>query len=571
MEHSKRKFKMKKILYSIAAIVAMTGFSSCTDFLTQDVRGTENLDQYFSNPDQVDQYVNGCYFQITKLGGWWQVYNTWLMSDMTTDDMWDGNTTQDDGYEMTTHFLPTGQEQGILQNFWGARYQGIATCNLGLERIANVNFLDEDLQKRYLAEIRFLRAFFYFDLVRNFGGVPLITDYDSHTLTVARSSQEDCYAFIEAELKLAAADLPLSYAGNDVGRVTKGAALGILGKAQLYQAGSHNTAKWTEAKNTLKQVIDLGQYRLLPNFGDVWSTQYNNSEESLFETQQMYDANYALGGSLTVVTGARNGPGDGWSWGQPSSDLENAFLAMGDTERLKWSIIKTACTEIPGEDNFKEFIDNNTKMCKITDAKWLGYEEDFGWNENTYYNTYIIDPAQHKSARIIMKYFVPTQYRPAVYNTDQIPLNHRVLRYADILLMYAEACAETGEDGNAQNALNQVRARVHLDPVTSTGTALRDAIRAERRLELCNEQCRLYDLRRWEMADGRKMMEHVFGPNGTFVTYNLGPNADMYEVWNQIESSDKGIRFTAPRDLLYPIPLYEIQHSNGVIVQNDGW
>lgn len=566
---------MKKLIYSMAAIASMSLFGSCTDFLTEDVRGTESLDTYFETADQVEQYVTGCYFQLVKGGGWWQVYNTWLMSDMTTDDMWDGNTTQDDGYAMTTHFYPTGQEQGILQNFWGARYQGINTCNMGIERIAENTIVSPELRDRYVAEMRFLRAFFYFDLVRNFGGVPLITNYEDHFNTIPRATAEECYAFIEEELKAVAAVLPQrsQYAANDMGRATRGAALGILGKAQLYQANSQNTGKWAEARATLKTIIDEAQYQLLPNFGDVWSVEYNNSVESLFEAQQMYSDTYAVGGALTVVTGCRNGPGDGWSWGQPSSDLENAFLAMGDTERLRWSIIKTMCTEIAGENEFDKVVSEaNGNACDgVNSDKYQSYMRDFGWTAEMYSNNYLIDPAQHKSARIIRKYYLPLEERPEVYNIDKIPLNHRILRYADVLLMYAEACAETGQDGEAQQALNQVRARVGLSPIASSGTTLRDAIRAERRLELCNEQCRLYDLRRWEMSDGKKMMEHVFGPNGTFVQYNTGENADMYESWNQIESSDKGIRFTAPRDLLYPIPLYEIQHSDGAITQNPGW
>ena len=356
------------------------------------------------------------------------------------------------------------------------------------------------------------------------------------------------------------------YAAADMGRATRGAALGILGKAQLYQG------KWDEAKATLKTIIDEGEYELLPNFGDVWSVNHNNSKESLFEAQQMYNGDqYATGGSLTIVTGCRNGVGDGWSWGQPTSDLENAFIAAGDTERLRWTIIKTACTEIAGENEFDKFIANNTSLCKVTDQKFVDYKEKFGWTDETYYGSYIIDPAQHKSARIIRKYFVPLEDRPEIYNTDKIPLNHRILRYADVLLMYAEACAETGDNTNAQWALNQVRNRVGLANVTSTGTALRDAIRAERRLELAHEQCRLYDLRRWDCENGKKMMCNVFGPNGSFVKYNTGENADMYEKWNQGEPSDKGTRFQEDRDLLYPIPLYEIQHSNGAIVQNPGW
>ena len=558
---------MKKLIYSLAVLAGISLTTSCNDFLTEDVRGSENLDTYFSTPEEVETYVGGCYYQIAKGGGWWQIYNTWLISDMTTDDLWDGNTSQDDGYQDVTHFMPNGYTNGILQNFWGARYQGITTCNLGLERIPNVN-MDENLKKRRLAEVRFLRAFFYFDLVRNFGGVPIMTEYANTGAGVERSSQEECYKFIEDELKLAIPDLPerTQLAAADLGRATKGAALGILGKAQLYQA------KWAEAKATLKEIIDSGEYRLLANFGDVWSINHNNSEESLFEVQQAYGGDtYSLGGSLTVVTGCRNGVGDGWSWGQPTSDLENAFIAAGDTERLKWTIIKTMCTEIAGENQFSKFVQNNSNVCGIGDAKYKEYMNTFGWTSTDYYRGYIIDPAQHKSARIIRKYFVPLEDRPEIYNIDKIPLNHRVLRYADVLLMYAEACAETGDNTQAQWALNMVRNRVHLPDVTSTGTELRDAIRAERRLELAHEQCRLYDLRRWDCSNGKKMMCNVMGPDGSFVKYNTGENADMYEKWNQIEPSDKGIRFREDRDLLYPIPNYEVEHSNGAIKQNPGW
>lgn len=558
---------MKKYIYGLAVLLGLTLSTSCNEFLTEEVRGSENLDTYFSSPEEVESFVGGCYFNIAQGGSWWEAYNMWLISDMTTDDLWDGNTTQEDGYQKVTHFQSTGPICGELQNFWRARYIGISNCNLGLERIPNA-VMDENLKKRRLAEVRFLRAFFYFDLARNFGGVPLMTVYGSTGEGVARSSQDEIYDFVEQELKLAAVDLPKrsDLSATEIGRATKGAALGILGKTQLYRA------KWPEAKATLKEVIDLGEYHLLPNFGDVWSVKYNNSEESIFETQQKYGGdNYALGGSLTVVTGCRNGIGDGWSWGQPTSDLENAFIAAGDTERLRWTIIKTMCKEIAGETQFRKFVENNSQVCSVSDKKYQDYITTFGWTASDYYNGYIIDPAQHKSARIIRKYFVPLEDRPEVYNTDKIPLNHRILRYADVLLMYAEACAETGDNSEGQWALNEVRRRVGLSDVASTGTALRDAIRAERRLELAHEQCRLYDLRRWDGPDGKKMMCSIMGPDGSFVKYNMGDDADMYEKWNQGETSDKGFFFREDRDLLYPIPNYEIEHSNGVIKQNPGW
>ena len=149
--------------------------------------------------------------------------------------------------------------------------------------------------------------------------------------------------------------------------------------------------------------------------------------------------------------------------------------------------------------------------------------------------------------------------------------NYIFFRYADVLLMYAEACQATGDEGNARTALNRVRTRVNLPDVTSSGNALRDAIRLERRLELAFEQCRLYDIRRWKGDSGKSVMAELFGPDGSFVKYNTGSDADMYEKNNQGEPSDKGTRFSESRDLLWPIPQYEIQHSNGAIEQNPGF
>ena len=317
------------------------------------------------------------------------------------------------------------------------------------------------------------------------------------------------------------------------------------------------------AHDVLKTVIDEGEYKLLDNFGDVWDVDHNNSEESLFEVQYMYDGTYALGGSLTVITGARSGPGDGWSWGQPTANLEQAYIDAGDTERLRWTIIKTGCTEIAGENNFDKFVENNTKI-----ANYKDYIEKYGWDPECY----IIDPSQHKSARIVRKYFVPIEKRPEVYNIDKIPLDHRILRYADVLLMYAEACNELGEDGTARTYLNEVRNRVKLPAVTSSGNELRKAIRLERRLELAWEQNRIYDIRRWTDDNGKKMICNLMGANGTFVKYNTDPTTrDIYEWENQGEASDKGISFNENRDMVFPIPLYEITMSNGSITQNPGW
>jgi hypothetical protein len=143
-----------------------------------------------------------------------------------------------------------------------------------------------------------------------------------------------------------------------------------------------------------------------------------------------------------------------------------------------------------------------------------------------------------------------------------------LLRFADVLLMYAEAANEEGHDENARKALKRVRDRVELPEVTSSGTALRDAIRLERRLELALENHRLYDLRRWTDDNGKKAICNVFGQNGTFVRYNLYESTDEYELTNQTENSNKGITFQENRDLLFPIPNTEVLLSEGSIAQN---
>ena len=551
---------MKQIFVILTLIASLT-FTSCDDFLNEEVRGKQNLDTYFQNEDEIQSFITGCYQAIT-FGGWWNINTVWLLSEMCSDDGWMGNTTQSQSdYISLAHYQGTGQSNGAISNFWQYRYKGILRCNVAIDRIPQATILNEELKNRLIAEARFLRAYFYFELVRNFGGVPLITGFllPEEIQGIERASTADVYKFIEDDLKAAAAALPKrsEYAATDMGRATIGAAQGLLGKVYLYQE------KWQDAHDVLKTVIDSKEYKLMDNFGDVWSVDHNNNEESLFEVQYMYDGTYALGGALSVITGSRNGPGDGWSWGQPTANLEQAYIDAGDTERLRWTIIKTGCTEIAGENNFDEFVENSKNM-----ALYDTYIERYGWDPECY----IIDPAQHKSARIVRKYFVPIEKRPEVYNIDKIPLDHRILRYADVLLMYAEACNELSIDTDARTALNEVRSRVHLADVTASGNELRKAIRLERRLELAWEQNRLYDIRRWTDDNGKKMISNLMGPDGTFVKWNTDEaTRDALEWENQGEASDKGRGFTESRDMVFPIPLYEITMSNGSIIQNPGW
>ena len=534
---------MKKYILGLTLASALTmGMTSCSDFLDEPIRGQQDKSNYFTTEDECEKQITGCYNYLDGRD-WWQIYKFYNMCNMTTDDCWMGNTTQDPGdYRPAAQFTGNTIDLGnACQNFWQYRYKGITQCNIAIEEISEVTFTDESKQKRLIAEAKFLRGFYYFDLVKNFGGLPMVLSLKmpSEVQGITRSTKEETYAQIEQDLKDAIADLPkkADYSDSDMGRATSGAAKAYLAKVYLYQE------KYSEAEAILQDLCCRGsysngtpEYKLMDDFSKVWNMDYDNGDESIFEIQCNDDTQYSLGQRYSVVVGSRDD--SGWSWGLPTSDLENAFKKAGDEIRLRYTILHDGQTDVPGDDT---------------------------WNEE---NPYVISASKHKSGRCNMKLYIPVNKRPSPYDAVHNPLNIRLMRYGEVLLMYAEVENALSKDSEAQWALNQIRRRVNLSDVTSTGTALRDAIRTERRLELALEGTRLDDIRRWKMDDGKTMMEHLFGANGTFVKYNMEESTDPYETSNQQENSNKGINFQAPRDLLYAIPNSEITMSNGTITQN---
>lgn len=192
---------MKKMILSLSMAAVLLG--SCSDFLEEPIRGQQDLSEYFKTEDECKQQITGCYQSIFYLDDWWQIQEFYIVSDMCTDDMWMGNTGQEPGaYKALAHY--TGDTQMAAdkcQAFWQYRYKGIFRCNVAINRIPEVEFKDESLKRRYIAEAKFLRALFYFDLLKNFGGVPLITDVKmpEEIEGITRASVEETYAFIEKE------------------------------------------------------------------------------------------------------------------------------------------------------------------------------------------------------------------------------------------------------------------------------------------------------------------------------------------------------------------------------------
>ena len=167
---------MKRYIIGLTLASALTmGLTSCSDFLEEPIRGQQDMENYFTTEEECEKQITGCY-NFIACDDWWQIYKFYNLCNITTDDCWMGNTTQDPGeYRVAAMFTGNTIDLGnAVQNFWQYRYKGITQCNIAIEKIAQLKFNDEKYQKRLIAEAKFLRGFYYFELVKNFGGVPLV-------------------------------------------------------------------------------------------------------------------------------------------------------------------------------------------------------------------------------------------------------------------------------------------------------------------------------------------------------------------------------------------------------------
>ena len=525
--------KMKKYILVAIAVVQLMSCSK-DDFLDQPLRGSQQLDDYFSNGENAELFVNSVYEQVNGQS-WYQIEFFRQICEMATDDNWAGNTEQPrpDITGIAAYNVFPGSS--YINSFWENTYIGITRANIALERIPEVD-MDEDLRARLMGEARFLRAWYYFDLARNFGGVPIVTTYTEllqpDITNATRATSDEVYDFVEEELALAIPDLPLKseYAAQDRGRVTRGAAQTLLAKAFLYRE------KWSEAQNMALAVINSGEYQLEPQFENIHSVNNHHGIESIFEVEMITNFQFTdIGGTISTTSGSR--ADQGWGWCTPSSDLENAFLDEGDNIRLQSTIIKHG-EAVYGDPAVPSF-----------DAAL----------------------ASNKSGRINRKAYIPIADRESPYMIGQHALPVVRFRLADVILIHAEASYFAGNAQAALQSLQQIRSRVGLNTdMNLSGTALRDAIWKERRLELALEQQRLYDLRR-QKINGVSRMASIMGPNGSFVQYNTQVSTDPFETTNTGEAQNKGALFNVGVHLLWPIPPEEIQLSGGSITQNPGY
>jgi len=473
-------------------------------FLNVAVQGQQPVTQLWQTETDATNAVNAIYANLRTYDN--TAFPPIAIESLGSDDAVKGSVPTDatfmNGYD---NFTVTATE-GQLDGFWQGQYQNINFCNQVLDSIVNIN-MDASLKARYFAEAKFVRAYSYFRLERAFGNIPLVLQIPGTAAQInpVQSTPAQVYAAIEQDLSDAASVLPQSYGASDVGRATKGAALALHAKVALYEK------KWSDVVTYTKQVMGLG-YALFPSYEQMFRIPNENCSESIFEIQCNYVAgNEGINSSqYSQVEGDRDvSPSVGWGFNVPTQDLVNEFEA-GDP-RLQATIMMEGTTTPEGD------------AVPMASA-----------GAPTMYN---------------MKSYVPFA-QAAAHDAAGNPgceQNVRVLRYADVLLMNAEANNELGDAADALTSLEMVRARARansanpattLPPVTATDQAtLRTAIYHERRVELAMEFDRYFDV----IRQGRAAA--VFG--------SLGWKPNKNEVW--------------------PIPQNEIDVSAGVLKQNVGY
>lgn len=454
-----------KFIKNIAVLsVAFLTLWACTDYVDYDPVDNYEItaDVYFNSENDFEAALVGTYDPLQ-----WMYLNI-LIGDIASDNSLCGGESATDVIGLQEiDDMTHNPNNDNLTSIWRWCYEGINRANY-LEE--NKDKLEFDRKDALYGEVYFLRAYYYFELVKFFGGVPLFTESrltagDSGTLQ--RASADEVYAQIVADLTNAKNTLPVDT--SQKGRATKYAAHALLGKVYLYME------EWDLAASEFSNVI--GVYSLVDNYEDQFLKNGENGTESVFEVQhtntsEWYDWGFVPQGTEGNFGVIHNGPrayagptySSGWSFNVPTEDLYTSF-EDGDT-RQKASILD---------------------IVAFSEETGASYAE--GYEHTGYFNNKYIPRGGESGAQIELNYLT----------------NYRAIRYADVLLMAAEANNRIGNDDDAQDYLNEVRRRAFGDEdhdITSTGENLRLAILAERNFELSMEGHRFFDLVRTGNAAG---------------------------------------------------------------------
>ena len=494
---------MKKILYIGIAVLLTSFFYSCESFLDTKSTDTYNEVNWWQTESQAISSINGCYAVLRSSG----IYN--YREDNLTPN----------SYGMSTEIqLAQGEHNSSNYDYflecWDRNYRGIGRVNTLLDNIDRVQ-MTESIKERIRAEGYFLRALFYSNLVNYFGGVPLILESPNFVKqgNLPRNSREEVITQVLTDLDNAASVLPVSFTGSDIGRATKGAALGLKTRVLLYNS------RWSEAATSAKAVMDLNYYSLFADYRGLFFPENENNKEVIFDVQYCspdYTSSMDIGIESQMGT-------------SPTLDLVNSYL-MKDGKSIQESPLYDPATPYENRDPRllqTIVIPGYLYLGRIVpDGKY--YSTEFGYKKYTSYKDDKAEPQNSKTE-----------------------INYILLRYADILLMYAEAQNEAaGADASVYDALHKIRLRAGMPDIPGglSKDQMRDAIRHERRIELANEALYYNDIRRWRTAEVVN--------NGNVIS-RLGKVVQIRI-------------FNPQKDYLWPIHDITMQ-ENPALVQNPGY
>lgn len=553
---------MKKYIFRISIFFIIISTSCSKDFLNKTPSDMLSSDTFFTQEKDLIFATNACYAALGNS-------TTLLKIEVATDNSYDGHS-WNSLYNMAKGV--SNPYDGYSTYYWNERYKGIQRVNRALEGAENIPNLNADVKAEQTAQLRFLRAYFYFDLTYLFGDVPYFDNSvkpddlnpsgDIPAPAAARMNRNEILKKMVSDLDIAANDLPEDFSGADEGRVTKGAALALKARILLTQAswakylGESTDVSFADAAKAAKAVIDLGVYDLNTPYDKAFTYEgIGNSgvifdlQESLIENQTNYTTQNVGPNSIT-----------GWSSGTPLQSLVDSYpMANG----------KAITDANSGYDPTNPYEGRDPRLAATIlypGHAWPVTEKNGIFNPIPEHNgqkpVYPSDVYPEEGDDVRVSNSTHTGYNWFKYVMLEDYLNgamwngsvHLILiRYADVLLMYAEAQAEEGNIAEALDAVNQVRARAGVGALT---TLTIEDVRNERRIELAFEGLRLLDIRRWNIA--KDVMPGM--PKGLVYTYSDG---STYEFLGD------GKRIFVDRDNLWPIPQTEVDVSK--IKQNPGW
>ena len=511
-----RKIKNRVSIKTAFAAAALVISSCSPDFLDVPVQGQGTA---ATDPALAENLVVGVYNSLLSgdaFGGG-DTHGIAFISatNILSDDADKGSTPSDQIGIIgeLDNFLHTPTNT-FVASLWSGYYSGIAKCNQALKALETAA-ADETTKNRWKGEVRFIRGYYYFNLVRFFGGVPVVLrvpesaeDANKDQKFQTRASVPEIYTVIKADLQFAADHTPIRNATGK-GRINKGTAQSMLAKVYMYEKN------WQQVFDLTSEVIQSGQYALLADYHKIWRQEGDNSSESIFEIQTGVFNNSDFGvNGYCVWQGPRVGGKGGWTdlgfgFCTPTSQFVNSYEA-GDKRRASTII------EIDQSGTFKGTILFDGFRIPSSDSV-----------QNLFYN-YKAYHSENKSVESFLG------------NRDNKQKNVHLLRFADVILMHAEAANELGQANLAKEDLNSIRLRAGLPASTAEGgQELREAIWKERRYELAMEHDRFFDL----VRQGRVAQ----------VMIQAGKN------------------FVAGKHELLPVPALQIELSGNLLTQNPGY